>query len=234
MVLCCGGLKAYNPCEYHPLLEDDKVWILHTENSADPEFEPYHTKVWVDRDTLFKDEPSKVIRIKNEISDTIISVVLKEENKQIFYASRDCDYWLPLLDFNCNAGGTTMNSSDGYEWYSGIPVNEEGKLKLFDVEYRFLKIWWYTWIEGIGSPDLYFLTMRPVPTCGPIPTTKMVECYKGDKLIFTKDEFRKVSGIVTPIIEEKCFPIYDIHGRKITNPQPGNIYIRNGKIFLAK
>jgi len=60
------------------------------------------------------------------------------------------------------------------------------------------------------------------------------EIYDDDVCIFTANDFSEgdTLGITDVSSEEIDTAIYDIYGIPVTSPQPGSLYIRNGKKII--
>ena len=95
------------------------------------------------------------------------------------------------------------------------------------------------WIEGIGSPTEVFME----PGMGPIITGEMtiieeintlIECWQDDELIYSEAAFKEATSMKEIVDGQEAdnSHVYDLFGRKIADPQPGTVYIRNGKKFV--
>ena len=233
----CMFAKADNTLPYHPMLEDGKVWILHNTISGNSDLPSYKTKIWIDGDTIINDVEAKKLAMEDIGKESpIIYAIVKEVDKQLFFYYDELEKWSPIMDFSCGKGEYTLPASDsGVMDLEPFLVEEEGIIKLYDKEYRYLKMFNQYWIEGIGSPSMTTLTFFPVPTCDDVPIPRLDECYLGDILLFSWDEWQRLSSvnpIMTDALERSI--IFDLHGREVSNPLPGSIYIRNGKKFVAK
>ena len=68
-----------------------------------------------------------------------------------------------------------------------------------------------------------------------IPVLYLVEESDGTLLYLDAETYEKASTpVITQDAEEAHSPIYDLHGRRISSPRPGSIYIRDGKKFVGK
>ena len=70
-------------------------------------------------------------------------------------------------------------------------------------------------------------------------TPKLLEVYDNGELIFTyEDFFTGLEGAsVNAVQNEREWrdnSIYDLYGNKVINPQPGSVYIRSGKKYIAR
>ena len=115
-------------------------------------------------------------------------------------------------------------------------------------------------MEGIGMvsgrlrpyiPDVRCCSgffIAPMSACDPdyaggfgnrgMPRLFAVEEADGTVLILNEELYDEITG--AGISEAVMHPtssdnrIFDLHGRRVTNPQPGSVYIRGGKKFVAK
>ncbi|MDE7413835.1 MAG: hypothetical protein K2N05_08645, partial [Muribaculaceae bacterium] len=90
--------------------------------------------------------------------------------------------------------------------------------------------------------------IAPMSSCDPdyaggfgnrgMPRLFAVEEVDGTVLILNEELYDEITGAgISESVMDAASPdnrIYDLHGRVITNPQPGSIYIRGGKKFVAK
>ncbi|MDE7412888.1 MAG: hypothetical protein K2N05_03730 [Muribaculaceae bacterium] len=241
-LLLCFGLIVHADLKeiYHPILEDGKVWILSNTWDEKSDKEPYKTKVWLDGDTIIGEVPAKLLALQNQLPEAPVEhKAVLEINRQLFFYYEANHRWLPLLDFNCNKGDFTLPLSDGSMEFEGYEIEDVGTVEIFNNEYRYVKTKYDYWIEGIGSPLGNYLLVFPVPTCVEIPNTYLNECYKNEELIFSYEKWKEIrqglSGVNSLKINiDTPDIIFDLHGRRVTNPQPGSVYIRGGKKFVAK
>lgn len=93
-------------------------------------------------------------------------------------------------------------------------------------------------IEGIGCIDGFL----PFPCIEYLKTHDFsysfisllsVEDEQGN-IIFRPEMLSGTNDISNEHILPETSSIFDLHGREVTNPIPGSIYIRNGKKFVAK
>lgn len=72
--------------------------------------------------------------------------------------------------------------------------------------------------------------------CFVIPEgTVMAEDGSGAVNLRQSSEFGDTSGVDSVGIDtEEDAPLYDVYGRRVETPQPGSVYIRNGRKFIAR
>lgn len=104
------------------------------------------------------------------------------------------------------------------------------------------------WVEEMGASDSrgWIFKWQFKPTGGTpgssnnayvISNARMIsveEIYDDDVCIFTANDFSEgdTLGITDVSSEEIDTAIYDIYGIPVTSPQPGSLYIRNGKKII--
>ena len=156
-----------------------------------------------------------------------------EADGVLWYLSEEYGGYVPMIDFNMEVGDTI----DGYEeviWKG--PVVIEGVERCVIVLQIPGREDVYYWIEGIGSVDDVSITPMPMVTG---ERTRMTECWMGGTCLFDinrMDEYMDpyVSEIRQMVGTAEDAPLYDILGRRITIPAPGQLYIQGGKKHIAK
>ncbi|MDE6010849.1 MAG: hypothetical protein K2F87_05350 [Muribaculaceae bacterium] len=110
---------------------------------------------------------------------------------------------------------------------------KERKAMYFDV-------WYFNeWVvDGIGAGS--DLVWTDLPTgLRVVPVRTLLECRQDGEVIFTKEDFDalEVPGVNVEVsileAESSEAPLYDLMGRRVTEPIPGSIYIRGGKKFIV-
>ena len=90
-----------------------------------------------------------------------------------------------------------------------------------------------TWVEGIG-----FDKFEPLDHVSSYFSdfTWVMSVWDNGECVFTEDDFNApaiTSGVITAEAERPADNrIYDLMGREIHDPQPGTVYIRNGKKYV--
>ena len=141
-----------------------------------------------------------------------------------------------LIDFNMAVGDTCHWNGlvgDGMVVVTGDSISVRGNT------YRRLKLKkpyesiGMTWVEGIG-----FDKFEPFESVNaPFSQFKWVMSVWDDgECVFTEDDFNApaiTAGVITAEAERPADNrIYDLMGREIHDPQPGTVYIRNGKKYV--
>ncbi|MDE6410194.1 MAG: hypothetical protein K2K81_08145 [Muribaculaceae bacterium] len=222
--------------QYLPILEEGKKWIIETRCDDDPEFIPFLTEItYQDEEIIDGERIVTLVSLDQTEYATPSSHLLKEKNRKLYVWNQIYDTWLLYLDFSCNKGEETdFNKS----LTNGFYVNDEGYSLMHGYNRKWLRLSSDYWIEGIGSTTLNHLFYEPIPACfdAPLPNSYLIlECYKKDQLLYNLEDYTKLSSVneyKTFYLNNSC--IFDLHGREVSNPLPGSIYIRNGKKFVEK
>lgn len=66
-------------------------------------------------------------------------------------------------------------------------------------------------------------------------TTLLLQgCYDRGNCIFSRSDFNSTAGVSESNPDESSYPACDIYGRKVTDPQPGQILIKQGKKIIVR
>ncbi|MDE5849600.1 MAG: hypothetical protein K2H38_05620 [Muribaculaceae bacterium] len=149
------------------------------------------------------------------------------------YSYEECEY-MPMVDYNLEVGDMV---DDWYEviWKGPVIIEDVERCVIALRIPGAIKVNY--WIEGIGAIDDIYLS-PVVMHIG--ERSRMTECRMGDKCLFDysrMDEYMSgidLSGVKPLSDDEESAPIYDILGRRITEPTPGQLYIQSGKKHIAK
>lgn len=142
-----------------------------------------------------------------------------------------------LLDFGLKVGDKAFSWNDDYE------VVGEDAISVKNHTYRRLTINKKDksgeniyWVEGIGTNNDSFITMIEKPTGaeGYSLHKNIVSCYDGNgACLFESEDFSTTNTTnITGIKSDKkpsSPQIYDLTGKKITYPQKGEVYIKDGR-----
>lgn len=228
------GEEAY---QYLPLFEEGKRWVVETCVNYDTKKEYYFYNVYCASEEIIDGEQIFTLISINEKDDTESQTyLLKERDRKIYIWDDSYNNWLISLDFNAKKGELTDHNKELSNM--GCYVCDEGFTSMNGYVRRWLFINDLTyWIEGIGSPTFAHMSNGPLPTCGGVPfkTGRIVECYKNDVLLFSYDDYKRLSSlsdVKNPNITES--KIFDLYGREVKTVLPGSVYIRNGKKFIGE
>ncbi len=144
-----------------------------------------------------------------------------------------------------------------YDFRTGLPSDPEGSGEMpyvfgvrRDVDenhnvtrtYREVVVWPDTperrscWVEGIGASYMDYCGLTSFPyeaTIGCIDYYYMIECYQDGKCIYTQNDFTwPLAGIEEVHTEAAAADgaAYDLQGRRLAKPAPGQLYIRDGRL----
>ena len=151
-----------------------------------------------------------------------------EEDGTLWWYSHEIGGYEILIDFNLEVGDEV-----GYE-----EVAWKGYVMIEGVERLVIALRsrgsgdYYYWCEGIGAIDDVYLS-PVVMHIG--ERTRMTECRMGDTCLFDGSRMETYMSEVKQLVSEQTDDAtYDILGRRIIKPAPGQLYIRNGKKYIAK
>ena len=169
------------------------------------------------------------------------------------FGDREYKFW-PLMDF-CSQAGDKIVRSFPIIGPDEFDVKDEGQIIINGISCRILTLYdssmeeTFYWIYGVGTEFVYsYLSEKDIVLECPTDDieaqedrfwhfSRMTECYQNDKLIYSHDILEQylaekgdnLAGIVE-IGAEIGFikgdePLYDLMGRKVAAPQPGQIYV---------
>ena len=159
-------------------------------------------------------------------------------NNQVYTYDEYGQRFMLEYDFNIEVGERALiwNSNSEVEAIDEINVNGrnfrriifEGASKGGD---------WKYWVDGIGADGENTLIENFLrPTDG--SWFRFGACYQGDECIFTYEDFFTPSGVEINETEEQSQTtddvMYDLQGRRVTNPEPGDITISNGQKVIYR
>lgn len=220
---------------YLPILEIGKRWT-YTNYAVNGELHgPAELWSW-EAISMTEEEGHQVFTrlLLDSETDDETRTEYEEEGVLWTFSYEEWEY-MPMVDFNLEVGDMV---DDWYEVIWKGPVIIEGVERcVMALRVPGTKKVYY-WIEGIGAIDDVYLS----PVIMPIgERTRMTECWMGDTCLFDysrMDEY--MSGIDLSEVksltsqEEAYAPLYDILGRRIAEPAPGQLYIQGGKKHIAR
>ena len=153
-----------------------------------------------------------------------------EEDGVLWYFSVDELEYLPMIDFNLEVGDKVYIRE----------VIWKGTVNIEGIERCVMAIHSpgsdekvFYWCEGIGAINDAFLSPMIMSMCG--KGVYMTECWMGDKCLFDKSRFDvAVAEVNSLTVQNESKDIYDMMGRRISSPAPGQLYIRDGKKYIGK
>lgn len=145
-------------------------------------------------------------------------------------------------DYGQNLRGIGVVTDYGWAQTNGAYGQPQGNIEDMWEDENFLKFNQTKFIEGIGVVSGGILTeayLRPIllPTCYCYSLTDLLRVTDNNTTIYEDPkaipEISAISSIKSDFKSSDAI-IYDLLGREIIDPQPGTVYIRNGKKFVAK
>lgn len=240
MMLLSAGLciqaqqKLYTP---------GKTWIYHNKNTLMP-CNDYYWKESVVGDTVVNGVNATVL-CKERLDDDhdMWKFVQYEDNGLIYSLDEDGKVY-PWMNFNLHLGDVFYpvvpyldNESNDDVEIPAMIIADERTYCIEGIDRRVLitKYRDYSdagegyWIEGIGSPNLDYITCGTIVTDGSV--RYLSECYDGDRLIFSKANFDKLVTGIDEVTSDKRQreAVYDLMGRRVVNPVKGHLYITASK-----
>ena len=158
-----------------------------------------------------------------------------------------------LYDWTLMEGDVFVPEIDGGGGYDGDMVVEYGDEITIDGEecrvmgfssfYPFV-VNEYPFIEGIGCTyngtvgHYYFVMLAGGGYYSEPDIDSYLKCvYNGEGKLIYGEEVKLADGvndIITDKADDADAPVYDLMGRRVTNPLPGSVYIRDGRKFIGR
>ncbi|MDE6231382.1 MAG: hypothetical protein K2M37_07160 [Muribaculaceae bacterium] len=221
--------------KWDPILQTGRKWIYKHWIRGMPDSYPFttYTTVEITGDSIMPDGRMVKVAICN---DKVLAVGY--ENKEGIFMKPEPIEGEPqefrkVISFEVNVGD---------KFYTGEVISIENVTFLNHTrKVIFFNFNNNCWIEGIGSPTEVFME----PGMGPVLTGEMtileeistlIECWQDDELIYTMEAFNAANSMkeLTDVSQTNEGPVYDLFGREIADPQPGSVYIRNGRKFVQQ
>lgn len=153
-----------------------------------------------------------------------------EEDGALWWYSHEIGGYEILIDFNLEVGDEV-----GFEevaWKGSVMVEGVERLVIALRSRGSISGDYYYWCEGIGAIDDVYLSPM-VKHAG--ESVRMTECRMGDTCLFDESRMDTYMSEVNQLVSEQTDDAtYDILGRRINKPAPGQLYIRNGKKYIGK
>ncbi len=235
------GLWAQDD-DYLPFFEDGKVWesIVYTYGSNQTFLYNYTDSVCGDIE--FQGKKCKKVRETDPFG--IMDIIVFEKDRKIFYYDEIYEKFLLMMDFNLQVGDYAEIRTEDGSYFDSVQINEVGAVSIRGIERKVIKSNLFTWVEGIYCsyplieyPRVTRFTASVSRGVAPIPFGDFLECRKDGKVLCTREDLNLAPpASVTDFIVDNDpeGPIYDTMGRRVETPQPGRLYIRNGRKFMAK
>ena len=237
MLLLPQLLAAQNFYGYQPMLAEGKAWTVNH-----PRFigEDRWTKDLLKGDTVINGHQMKVCYQEFNGASYASSAYYEVGRKVYVYSYRAQKEGL-VFNFDLKAGDKADLSGREIEVVDEFMVSAQGH------ERRALRIAYTAdgnketelWIEGIGTlAGLLSLYRQAIGA-----TVEFGSCTIGDEILFTAEDFTRISAIRTIKTSERTNnAVYDLSGRRVANSSefqgpsklPKGVYIQNGKKFVVK
>ncbi|MDE6379440.1 MAG: hypothetical protein K2L11_03135, partial [Muribaculaceae bacterium] len=154
-----------------------------------------------------------------------------EEDGVVWVFSWEDKKYIPMVDFNLEVGDSLFNGWT-VAWKERFVIEgiERYVLAIQNSAFRIVDYW----VEGIGAVGDTYVTPLIVPTC--YIWSRIIECKIGDRCLLQYDKMDSYLSDVRALKadREDDAPIYDMLGRRISTPAPGQLYIQGGKKYIAK
>ena len=215
-----------------PILQTGRKWAIETWVPGEPDYEPYavHSTIEVTGDSIMPD--GRMVKVIGSIYG--VTAVGYENDEGVFVKGKPIDgveqEFKEIITFNVNVGENLLPGP-----VSRIEnvtfLNHTRKVVFFDYTRYDYPVYW---IEGIGSPACQYMESSRYPQ-PPGVHKRITECWQEDELIYSMEAFNVANSIretkdATQIAKAH---VYDLFGREIADPQPGTVYIRNGRKFVT-
>ena len=238
MLLLPQLLAAQNFYSYQPMLAEGKAWTVNH-----PRFigEERWAKELLKGDTVINGHQMKVCYQEFNGASYASSAYYEEGRKVYVYSYRAKKEDL-VFDFDLKAGDKAELSGREIEVVDEFMVSAQGH------EHRAMRIAYTAdgnketelWIEGIGTrAGLLSLYRQAIGA-----TVEFGSCTIGDEILFTAEDFTRISAIRTIKTSERTNnAVYDLQGKRVANSSefqgssfklPKGVYIQNGKKVVVK
>lgn len=240
----CGRVKA----DYLPVLEVGRTWIVGEREFGTENDVRFIEVAVVERAVVAGLDAFKIRLRKVEKTDGVWNVVENASPSAVFYGyeengnvySVDEATGTKYLFISMDPDNPMYHKPDIHRHIS-LDLNVAGKNRKC-ICFPDLMVNFNTWIvEGIGT-SVYIKLYRPISSPGEKSYDYyMAECRQDGEPIFTKDDFDSLMQYVSvdnvASISPGCgeeHPLYDIHGKCVDAPRPGEIYVSEGKKIMFK
>lgn len=198
-------------------------------------------KVSLAGDTVVNGRPCVTLRQENldgKWNGTADPFICYEEGSRIYYYHPWKEDFVCLLDFNLGVGESvecpapyvaTCREKQQIRGVERLVVTFDPVDNFDDPEMDLGRTYW---IEGVGTHCIVYRDNVFVgPSC--FYQYQIKECYEDGVCIYSEEDMAafesKVDAIGADGVVDADATIYDLHGRRVANPQAGSIYIRGGK-----
>ncbi|MDE6462566.1 MAG: hypothetical protein K2K99_06140 [Muribaculaceae bacterium] len=245
---CCGLQASAADNSYQPMLTEGKTWCeatfycLQASSSTDKGPFARISTYRVEEDTIINGMQCKLVRC----NDSAKRECFREVDRRVYYIPdhiinaggniTEDDMYL-LYDFNLHKGeSVTVRPMEYYDGPLTYTVQQEDSVTIGKRRFRRLTFSGIgPVIEGLGSPD--GLTFQSIyePTDGSRHAVVGVmyhkDFYLHNDLMAAPSESSAIKSPVAPRQEDSA--AYDLAGRRLHRPQPGQPYVSDGKVRVS-
>lgn len=206
-----------------PVLEDGKKWVWYEDVPTSPDFEKRYFSQWIEGDTIIGGV--RAFKLYTDTGDGRLSVDCRyESDGVVYYYDAKEEKFSPLLDFTVHTGDRIGDD---------ITVVDDKIVGVRGIDRRVLSLERWnremTWVEGIGATQDDYIPIFDMP---PGHVFVLSECYDGDgRMLYSRqDDYNSIAGITGIYADpDDSGTVYDLQGRAVAHPVPGNLYILSGK-----
>lgn len=229
-----------------PVLKDGKAWITEDFYTFDAPATRPQTRYEVAGDTIVSGRDCKKV-VMTGLNTDIPSMTFawyEEDGRGYCHDFNASGEFVLMYDLSAQAGEKVGNAGLVLDTFtmtlSGIE-RRVVKVEHGAVENTHTVIYNDYWIEGVGPVNGRLAADQIRVTSGSYyyGGTKVLKCYDGERLIFDRDEFDRalkevtaIDGIALDCEDGADDAIYDLNGIRVSDPEPGKIYISKGKKLL--
>ena len=153
-----------------------------------------------------------------------------EEDGVLWFFSYEDEEYVPMIDFNLEVGDKILDYEEVV--WKELVVIEGIERCVMAIHTPGSKVMDY-WIEGIGAMgDTYLSSL----VCHIGERSRIIECRMGHTCLFSYDQMDKYLSEARTLTVKKDADtsLYDMMGRRISSPAPGQLYIRDGKKYIGE
>lgn len=233
------GFVIVSICSEAAILEDGKIWITKTFSPYFPDQTKYvHHRYYVDGTQIVNGKIYKVVKLESSDGMALATYLLYEDNNVLYWrvghhddpevAKYEVDGDLPVIDLNYQVGDTLYFGEKVVSVDEQIIRGATRKVIKFDNNFPNQTYW----IEGIGTTNEWYVF--PITVACSFMTI-LDSCYQGDTCLYKAGDLpdSDFNGLESIMCEpDESAALYDMMGRRVDHPQPGSLYIRNGKKLI--
>ncbi len=227
--------------DYLPFFEDGKVWEASVYDYGWGHKFLFNYTDSVCGDVEFQGKKCKKVRQTDPYGT--MDIIVYEDDRKTFYYDEFYERFQLMMDFNLQVGDYAETRNEDGAYFDSVQITEVGVVSIRGIERKVIKSNRFTWVEGVYCSfplvEYPMVTRSQAPISRgvpPIPFGDFLECRKDGKVLCTREDLGLGPlGVTDVVVEDEAEgPIYDTMGRRVETPLPGQLYIRNGRKFIAK